>query len=245
MTKYLVILLLATGSVMLSPVYAQEAPRPRLLVRTWLASQTEHGRDIGRVELQEQAEWVVDGPFGLRRIGWVAAVSGGPDADGWEREPLSIQANGRSVPLHRWRALEQQRHRMMGPEATRAARAVLPIHALVASMRPADEASREVVDGVSCWRIDLVPRLNREPVERYTLWFDRNQGQLIRSRALVRPRRLDQPFTITTDYSRVEGVDVPIERLIEGTTQTKRRLRTYTLLFTYQATYTDYRFERR
>ena len=59
-----------------------------MLVRAWLASQAERGGTIGRVELRERAEWTIDGPFGVRSIGWEAGVSGGPDTDGWQRETL-------------------------------------------------------------------------------------------------------------------------------------------------------------
>lgn len=245
MTKYLVAIFLAASALMLPPAQAQDAPRPRVLVRTWLVSQAERARDIEHVELTENAEWTVDGPFGLRRIGWTATVSGGPDTDGWERTPLSIHANGRPVPLQRWEAMEQQRRRMMGPQAEVAARAVLNLHALVAEMQPAGDATRETIDGIPCWRVDLVPRRDPEPVERYTLWFDQRRSNLVRSRALVHTRRMPQPFTVTTDYTRIEGFDVPRHRTIEGTTQTQRRLRTYTLLFKYDATYDTYRFIRK
>ena len=67
MKKHLVYLVLLSG-LMLLPAQAQEAPRPRTLVRAWLASQVERGGDIGRVELHERAEWTVDGPFGVRHI---------------------------------------------------------------------------------------------------------------------------------------------------------------------------------
>ncbi len=241
MTKHLLYLVLLSG-LMLSPAQAQQAPRPRALVRAWLASQVERGRDIGHVEVLERAHWTVDGPFGVRRVGWVANVSGGPDTDGWQREPLSVQANGHRIPLRRWEKLEKQRRSMIGPHAEAVARAVIQFYQIISNMRPTGEATAEVIDGVLCWRVEMVPRNRREAVERYTLWFARTEGHLVRSRALVRAPRTDRPFIITTDYTRVEGFDVAHRRLMEGTTQTKRRLRTYTLLFQFEATYSDYRF---
>ncbi len=244
MKKHLVYLVLLSG-LMLLPAQAQQAPRPRTLVRAWLASQAERGRDIGRVELRERAQWTVDGPFGVRRIRWIAKVSGGPDTDGWRREPISVNANGRRIPLRRWEELEKQRHAMIGPHAEAVARAVIQLHQIVSNMRPTGEAMAEVIDGVPCWRVEMVPPNRREAVERYTLWFARTEGHLVRSRALVRAPRTERPFLITTDYTRVEGFDVARRRLMEGTAQTKRRLRTYTLLFTFEAVYSDYRFSRR
>lgn len=246
MTKHLVYIILVSGlTLWTAPARAQEAPGPRTLVRAWLAAQAERGRDLGRVELREQAQWTVDWPFGVRRIGWVAEVSGGPDADGWHREPISLNANGRRIRLGRWPALEKQRRSMLGPHAEAASRAVIQLHQVIANMRPTGEATAEMIDGVPCWRVEMVPPTRREAIERYTLWFARTEGHLVRSRALIRAPRTDRPFIITTDYTRVEGFDVARRRLMEGTTQTKRRLRTYTLLFKLEAAYTDYRFFRR
>ena len=244
MTKRLLYIVLLSG-LMLLPAQAQEAPRPRTLVRAWLASQVERGGDIGRVELHERAEWTVDGPFGVRRIRWVADVSGGPDTDGWRREPISVTANGRRIPLRRWGELEKQRRTMMGPHAEAVARAVIQFHKVISTMRPTGETMAEMIEGVPCWRVEMVSPNRREAVERYTLWFARTEGHLVRSRALVRAPRTDRPFLVTTDYTRLEGFDVARRRLMEGTTQMKRRLRTYTLLFTFEATYSDYQFFRR
>jgi len=224
--------------------HPQEMPRPRTLVRAWLADQAERARDVSRVDVQERAEWTIDGPFGVRRLGWVADVSGGPDVDGWHREPRSAHINGRAIPLTRWLELDEQRRSMMGPYAEPATRAVLQLHRLIASMRPTEEAVPEDIDGVPCWRVEMAPRALREAVERYTLWFDRANGLLIRSRALVRAPRTDQPLIITTDYMRLEGFDVPRRRFMEGTLRTRRRLRTYTQLVQYEATFSDYRFIR-
>ncbi|MDX1548811.1 MAG: hypothetical protein R3247_17565, partial [Rhodothermales bacterium] len=60
-----------------------------------------------------------------------------------------------------------------------------------------------------------------------------------------RPRRSERPLVVVTEYARVEGLDVPRRRRLEGSTQMKRRLRTYTVLYSYQARYDDYRFFRR
>jgi hypothetical protein len=141
--------------------------------------------------------------------------------------------------------LEKQRRSMLGLHAEAASRVVIQPQQVIADMRPTGEAAAEVVDGVPCWRVEMIPPTRREPIERYTLWFARTEGHLVRSRALLRAPRADRPFIITTDYTRVEGFDVARRRLMEGTTQTRRRLRTYTLLFKFEAAYTDYRFFRR
>ena len=123
-----------------------------------------------------------------------------------------------------------------------ASREIIQLAPLLEKLRPADRTRAEEVDGVAAWRVELVPHAQDEALQRYTLWFDRSQGHLLRSRAVVRAERSDTPFFITTSFMRVDGFDVPSRRRIEGTTQTKRRRRTYTLLFEYEAQYDQYRF---
>jgi hypothetical protein len=43
----------------------------------------------------------------------------------------------------------------------------------------------------------------------------------------------------------VDGLDVPTYRRIEGSARTQRRLRTFTVLFTYEATFDEYVIEYR
>ena len=57
-------------------------------------------------------------------------------------------------------------------------------------------------------------------------------------------QRRGTPFTITTTYRRIDGLDLPVARTVEGTIPTRRRMRTFTLLFRLEATYSDYRLAR-
>lgn len=226
------------------PAAAQEAPRPEALLRGWLTSQDAMASNLARVALREEATWTLDGPFGVRRLRTEAEVEGGEGDESWHRRVLAVEVNGRRVPRERWRQAEQQRRRMIDPHAESAARAVVQIHQLLRKLQPAGVVVRDEIDGRRAWRLELVPRRRRDAPERVTLWFDRTAGHLARSRIVVQTRRSATPFIVMTEYHRVEGLDVPRRRHIEGTTQMRRRLRTYTLLFTYEARYGDYRFFR-
>ena len=238
-------LLLFLGSLPVISVGAQEAPRPEVLVRAWATGLEAWATDLSRIELRERSGWVLDGPFGVRRIHRVARVTGRPDTGEWERDPVRVEIDGRRVPLRRWHTLDERRKTLTGPRTETAAREVLQLAVLLHKLRPADQTRPARIDGVPAWRVELVPDAPGDPLQRYTLWFDRAQGHLLRSRAIVRTERNDTPFSISTSYTRVEGFDVPSHRRIEGTTQTKRRRRTYTLLFEYEAFYDQYRFIRR
>lgn len=238
--SYIVLL----GGLMLGTVVvqAQDAPRPNTLVRAWLTAQSQRARDLERVELQEQAQWTLDGPFGVQQTQLLANVVGIPDSSDWQRTPISVRMNDQDVPPERWIELEQRRRSLMGSQADKAASMIVQLHRLIGRMRPAGPVAPDDVAGIASWRVELVPRNPQEPIERYTIWFDQNNGHLIRSRALVRARRAESPFIITTAYTRVQGFEVPARRRMEGTVRTRRRMRTYTMLFTYEAVYTDYRF---
>ena len=227
------------------PARAQEAPRPETLVRAWAASQGAHADEIEGVTLREHSEWTIDGPFRLRRTRLVADVHGERDGEGWARDPVEVAIDGRPVPLERWQQWERQRRQLLGPRTEEAARTVILLHDMLEHLVPAGGAVPDALDGVPAWRVELVARTAREPLDRYTLWFDRQRGHLLRSRAVARPRRSERPLVVVTEYARVEGLDVPRRRRLEGSTQMKRRLRTYTVLYSYQARYDDYRFFRR
>ena len=226
-------------------VEAQEIPRPEVLLRAWAAGLRAQAADLSRIELRERSNWVLDGPFGVRRTHMLARVTGGPDTGGWERDPIRVEVNGRRVPLQRWHTLDERRQALTGPRTEVAAREILQLALALDKLRPADRTQPERIHGVPAWRVELVSHIPEEAIQRCTLWFDQAQGHLLRSRAVVRTERNNTPLTINTRYTHVEGFDVPSHRRIEGTTQTQRRRRTYTLLFDYEASYDHYRFIRR
>ena len=244
MRYFLIAIAFLCGAVL--PAGAQTPPTPEALVRGWRASQEAMGSNIRRVALHEETIWGLDGPFGIRTLRREAEVSGVRGAERWDREILRVEVNGRGVPRARWDQADQQRLRMVGPPAEAATRAVTQLHQLLRNVIPAGDVAPERVEGgIAAWRVELVPRGRRETLQRLTLWFSREQGHLVRSRVVFQGRRRGgTPLIVTTLYRRHEGLDVPRRRHLEGSTQMRRRLRTYTLLFSFEATYSDYRFFR-
>jgi hypothetical protein len=113
-------------------------------------------------------------------------------------------------------------------------------------MEPVAPPHEDLLDEQPHWRFDLAPERRRARVERLTLWLTPD-GHLRRSRALLSPRRpprRDAPFVVTTDYARVQGLDVPAHRHIEGIVQQRRRERSFSMLFDYTATYSDHEVTR-
>lgn len=238
------------------------------LVRTWLEDRRARAEALGGLSFEEDATLTVDGPFGSSTTEVEARYVADRDADPvWRREVVSVTRNGRPVPPLMRERLGDRARVLLGP----ALRPEVPTGVLdlvLPRMRPLGRLSPETVDGaerpVAAWRVDLVPRGNAPrgagPLERMTLWFARddaadasgdaegnaegNGPRLVRTRLLVRPRPSADPYRIVTTYQRAGGFDVPAARHLEGSTRTRRRRQTYTLLVRYDATYDAFRFQR-
>ena len=240
----IVVVLVAVSGGM--PARAQQPPAdgeaPHSLLRRWHTEQSDLLADVQGFSAREEASWTLDGPFGLRRMAMTARLTGHPDQEDWNRDVESVRADGRPVPPERWRRMHHRRSRPFGPEAEAMTRSVLRLPRLVRQMRLASDPTPVHLDDRRLWRFDLVPHPHRSVVERMTLWLTPD-ATLYRSRLLFRLRQHhDAPFIVTTDYARVEGIDVPTQRHIEGIAQRRRRERTFSMLFDYTATYDDYRF---
>ncbi|NBC17520.1 MAG: hypothetical protein GVY18_09435 [Bacteroidetes bacterium] len=236
LTYIVVLLLLGTG-----PAVAQNVPTAdssaHALLRQWHTAQAERLDRVARFTAEEAAAWTLDGPFGIQEMEVTAHITG--TQGDWDRTVASVRVNGRPVAPERWERMRRRRQHFAGPEAEAMTRSVLQLPRLIRWMRPASRPSEETLDDRPVWRFDLVPERPRSVIERLTLWLAPD-GRLLQSRALLRPRRHPAPFIITTDYARVQGLDVPAYRHIEGIVQQRRRERTFSMLFDYTATYAEH-----
>lgn len=225
---------------------AQAVPEARSLLNAWAASQKERAHAILNVSFREQEERITDGPFGNRVMKVESRVSGTPGTDHWERRILAMKRNGHVVPPDQWNRHEAQWQRSMRSEYRRLTQVVMMPVRLLGQMEPVGEATEETVDEVSCWRYEAVPRNPRSPIKHVTVWLARDTGHLYRVVVNVRStRRADAnaTFMARVDYARHEGFDLPRRRYFEGTMQSERRGRVFTLLAKLTATFDDYRFE--
>ncbi len=228
------------------PVRAQELPGAQSLLNAWAASQKERAHAMLRVSFVEREERLTDGPFGRREMTVESRVSGTPGTDTWEHTILAMKRNGTAVPPEQWTRQEAQWQRSMRAEYRRLTQAVMMPVRLLNQMEPTGEATEEKIDSVSCWRFEAVPRNPKSPIKHLTLWLDRENGYLYRIVVNVRSaRRADANATFMTrvDYTRREGFDLPRHRYFEGTMQSERRGRVFTMLAKLNATFDDYRFE--
>lgn len=244
--------LLALGLLLAPPhAQAQRPPSPEALLRGWLSAQAEAAGGLAGIEMMEQTTHVLDGPFGAREVQLEAFIQGTPGTRDWDRDVRSLRIDGQEVGPERRRRLERQRgYGIDRRHARDLIIAMLLPPELLIRMQPTGRVLEAEEDGALYWRLDLLmPEAERLPLERVTLWFTPRYRRLHHSRAILRspagpPGERGASLLVTTYYDHLEGLDLPRRRHVEGTLQTKRRMRTFTLLMTVDTTYHDYRFVR-
>lgn len=196
---------------------------------------------IAEVEVVEQTTRTLDGPFGRHRIELKTRLTGSLQGGPWHRETLGATLDGSPRPNAQGRGLERRSMGMLGPEFRSLFRMAQLPRRRIGRLQPIGPLQEDERDGKATWRLEAAPRNPDTPLERVTLWFS-PAGHLVHSRMIMRKR--GSLLISTVDYMRLQGLDVPRARNIEGTLQTKRRMRTFSTLFTLEATYDAYRFTR-
>ncbi len=223
----------------------QTPPDAAVLLRNWLASQSDAAEGASGFVIQERAERSADTPFGQRRMEVDTEVTGSPGSDEWDRKIISVRVDGEEAPQKRWEKMEQEWRSALMPEYIRMAQAVsLPVERL-RSLRPSGPVVEDQIAGVPCWRFDAIPRSDQPPLERVTFWFEQVDGRLVRTRGIF-SRFDDRKVRVATliatlEYEREAGLDVPTRRHLEGTRQIVRRGRVFTVLLKLDAVYTGFK----
>lgn len=229
----------------------------------WLDSQAAARAALDSVSFHEDGTWTLDGPMGARTTDWSARMTGQGGARGeLERTLLALSIDGEPVPEAQWPELTDRLRQARWLDApaflmlSAAAGPVLerlvpagPVHAVeqdgerllrFEAREPHDRLPNPPRRRPPGWRGDGPPRgRGMPPVDRITLWFDADDGALRRTRLLAEPPD-GSVVTITTDYRRVAGLDVPAYRTVSGVVRRQRRMRTFAVLVEAEARYTDY-----
>ena len=161
-----------------------------------------------------------------------------------DRTITAAELNGNRVPEDRLAEFAGRWSRFardLGQEST--AFADLRLRMLQRT-RPTGRPERERHDGRDVFRVDLISTVARLRIDRITLWFDADEGHLLRSRTIFRPRAERTTLIVETAFRRLGGLDVPVQRRIEATVQRKRRLRHFTTIVTVDSEFEDFRIER-
>lgn len=228
-----------------APVAAQPdaSPDAAALWQQWTQSVRLAHERIDEVAYTEEIEEVIDSPFAQHRLRVLSDVIVRPDVDRPVRDVRRAEIGGETVAPVRVPLL-QRRLRRAVPDLSLVERAAaLPLAAL-ARLRPVGRLVPVEIEGQAAWRLEAVAPRADAPVERATLWFARTARErpvLLRSQVIARPARVQsgQPIVIMTEYTSIDGLPFPRHRRVEATLQQRRRIRTFTVLVTIEASFRD------
>lgn len=260
--------LLLTGLFAILPSTAQ-VPGGDAVLQAWVREQARALQAIDGIEVEASSDRVIEGPEGARRIALDTRLAGAPGDLRWESEIMGGTVNGRRATGKQLRLLERQHGRFLEGTDAHVDKVLLPLPLL--AQADVERAEPVRIDGVPHLRLDLVPPGRRrgagfgpppprrrgtgadgppryrpnapqpKPLRQASLWFDRERGTLTRSRLWVDlPRGGD--LTVTTEYERIGGLDLPVRRRVEGTFPMQRRLRSFTVGIDAETVYGGYRF---
>ena len=166
-------------------------------------------------------------------------VSGYLNDQRWQSNVASFLSDGEAAPRNEWNSLTVQWRTLLGNRfAALIEDPALPLQ-VFDRMSAVGNAIEERIDGDLHWRIEMAPGDNSNPYEQVTLWVHQEMGRLSRSRAILSDRR--SSLEVITNYTRIDGIDVPQKRRYEGKIQSSRRNRITTLFFQVDGDYTEYR----
>lgn len=219
----------------LAPAFAQQAARP--LVRQWIQEQRATNASFSQLQLTEKTRLLVEGPAGPQETLLEARIEGIPGTMDFERTIEQMRFNRRPIPLARREAEERRRYNVMGVAFKAFMQSAgLPAR-LLARMTPTTPLQRDIIDGKTYWRFEMTPRREIPAIERLTVWFDQDDESLHQIRMVLNRRNGEQPLVVHTQYDRFEGLDLPVERITEGTVRRRQRGKLFTYIFKLQMTF--------
>lgn len=202
------------------------------LWEAWLEQQRQAWQGWEELVVEEEGHRLIDAPYGLHRIRFVAEMRVSPKH--LERKIQLLEIDNRAVQTAAFRRVIPPEPLWLSPLLDQ-----WPPFRLLATFQPQGSSVADSTDQVACWRIELLP-LNRPPIERATLWFARDDGRLVQSRLLVRGPRTPAPTVIQTHFVRMGGRDLPVHRQLTWLHPIRRRMHRYTLLITQDLFYRNY-----
>lgn len=233
--------LLALLALLAPAATAQPAPAGERLLRQWLAHTREATAALAAVAVTEERTRTVDGPAGTQRLRTVSdlrlAPPDEPDAD-----VRVAELDGRRVLPVRLALVERRLRLAYGPGYLWITRPQLLARTFLEGMRPTGTATLDAVDGTPAWRVALEPASDAQLV-RGTAWFARAPvGGAPRLLRFVIEGGMPPggSAVVTTDYARIEGLDLPLHSRSDVVLRQRRRLRDYTVLLAADAHYSDH-----
>lgn len=246
----LILLLTFPWSIQAQPAEkrSQKLSRTDSLITIWWHRQDSLLQQIQYIQCDETSLYVIDAPFGIRRIEVKARLTIHYPSNPLEeprirRRIVQVSLNGKQVPpqrlqqlrrgKHEWNILQQRMRQFISiapilPAYTRALSPMLP-----------DTLNRQPV-----WRIEVYPQRDLKwPLDRMTLWFSPplSDPHLKYLRMLLRPSRKRGQSNLYFWYQPINEVDLPVRFQLEHIRTFRKRIRTYTILTTITSRFSNYK----
>ena len=219
------LLLLASGAALAQP----SAER---ILSEWRAGWDRAAAGVDAVEVRETLDRTVDGPredIEMRTEGRIVYASGAAPRRTVDRAEL----DGRRVAAPGRARFERRTRRAFGVAAD-ILRIPPPLPGTyLRGAEPTGRPVRDDADGRPAWRVPLSTTQNEG---RVTAWFGRSEGYPL-LRLQVERERDGARATLTADYRRVRGLDLPTDLSTTVTVRQRRRLRTYAVDLRARGTY--------
>lgn len=236
--------ILAAAAATLFPLFAMcaLAQNESEALRSWMEEQRRAIEQIASFQILETTRHTWDGGFGKQILRTQARLRGGPEAEPPGRSNIRMVLNGKEVSPERGNRIRRQQRSMFRPEMGRIIESFrFPVQDL-SRLRLNREMTEEVLNGVPVLRVDAVPRSRPSPIERMTAWFDAETFQLLATQTLLRALA-GKTILMHSTYERIDGIDMPVQRVLEGSARVRRRMRLFTVLFERTVDFSNHRLE--
>jgi len=199
----------------------------------WAAGQQAALSGVRSITVVERGHHMYEGASGPRRMEMTTryTLDGRPVPP--EREVLDLVVNGK--PMGRPDPNRPRRHENPVLESMqRSVDLLLQPVRLLPLMEPPEQVETAEFNGREYVSIRTQARDQESGLVRAVWWLDPDDGRLVQVRVFVENRE-GGAFDVSVRYDRIEGIDVPVRRRVEGSFPWQRRMRTFTILVDVRA----------
>jgi hypothetical protein len=199
----------------------------------WARGQEAALTGVRSITMVERGHHMYEGASGPRRMGMDTRYTLGTGTTPPVREVLELTVDGEP---HERKPPDRRRHdgNPMQESMQRAVDLLLQPTRLLAEMNPPEEVETIEFNGQQVVSIRTRARDPEAGVARAVWWLDPADGRLVQARVFVESPE-GGAFDASVRYDRIEGIDLPVRRRVEGSFPLRRRMRTFTILVDVRA----------
>ncbi len=199
----------------------------------WAAGQKAALAGIRQITMLERGHHLYEGATGARRLGMNTRYTLESGTAPPQREVVEVTIDGQ--PVERREGDRPRRHENPIQESMqRAVDLLLQPARLLLLMKPPDEVETIDAGGQEYVSIRTLAVDPGPGVVRAVWWLDPADGRLVQVRVFVENPE-GGALDASVRYERIQGIDLPVRRRVEGSFPWRRRMRTFTILVDVRA----------